>query len=657
MESNTNESVGQLSGLRGIDQQFWNWISRNWRWALLGFFLLNVALKMPFLGGSSLFLDEAVAIYDTQGSVLETIDFSANDPTPPLYYLTVGLWCKVFGISEFSARFPSMLFSSATAALLFLLGFRHFNVRAGFFAALLFTVSGVAMVFAHEARAYALASMLMVISYLLFLDIYRADKPKWQMFLGIALVNALLLYTHYLTSMGIAAQAMMSLWLLRGKIGHLFRYAGSQLLVLALWLPWVAYNRSLLSDSKVTSWLKAPDPSVLNYVLIHFAGSRLLKWIAFAVIVVGAIAAIYAFTRTKKPEKGGFGLVVAAGWFFLSLALQYGTAKLVMPVFDLRYAMYALPGGILLIGALISYLPGPKILQYAIVSTQLGLSLVLLNLNPQNVENWRDASALVKDMKNEGSAMMVMAHYQYVPFSYYFNREYFKDYKSTTDLFTLDNIHFGQDTALLPVIDDSLVTNIILVLSHDELVDPKALVFNYLKERYCINRRGAFRGVKVYQFQNPPCKPTPGGHFVEDFETVKLPSEAGFYMVMPDSMNSSNKGTFVGPGHEFSASSSWNAADIHQGKFSAAEVKVRGKLLDEGKKVVAVFVMEHAGEAYNWIGFELQQSHGVGVWFEDSFQVIIPEIKSPEDQVKVYFWSPDGGGGEFDNLEVDFWEG
>ena len=144
MESNTNES-----GLGGIDQRFWNSTSRNWRSVFLGFFLLNVALKMPFLGGSSLFLDEAVAIYDTQGSVLETIDFSANDPTPPLYYLTVGLWCKVFGISEFSARFPSMLFSSVTAALLFLLGFRHFNVRAGFFAGFLFAVNGVAMVFAH----------------------------------------------------------------------------------------------------------------------------------------------------------------------------------------------------------------------------------------------------------------------------------------------------------------------------------------------------------------------------------------------------------------------------------------------------------------------------------------------------------------------------
>jgi hypothetical protein len=526
-----------------------------------------------------------------------------------------------------------------------------------FLQALLFTVSGVAMVFAHEARAYALASMLMVISYLLFLDIYRADKPKWRTFLGLALVNTLLLYTHYLTSMGLAAQAILSLWLLRDGIGKFLKYAGSQLLVLGLWLPWVVYNRSLLSDSKVTSWLKAPDPGVLDYVLINFAGSKLLKWIGLAVIVIGAAAAIYAFTRSKKPEKGGFGLVVAAAWFFLSLTLQYTTAKLLMPVFDLRYVMYALAGGVLLVTALVSYLPGPKILQYAIISMQLGLSIALLNLNPQKLENWRDAAALVKDMENEGSAMMVMAHYQYVPFSYYFNRTYFKDHKHTTALFREDNVHFGQDTSLLPPIDDKVVSNIILVLSHDELVDPKAVVFNHLKQKYCINRRGAFPGIKVYQFQNPPCKPTPGGHFVEDFETIKKESEADRYMPLPDSAHPSNKGTFVGPGHEFSASLTWNAAEIHQGRFSAAEVKVRGKLLDEDKKVVAVFVMEHAGETYNWIGFELQQSHGAGVWFEDSFQVIIPEIKGPDDQVKVYFWSPDGGRGEFDNLEVDFWEG
>lgn len=161
----------------------------------------------------------------------------------------------------------------------------------------------------------------------------------------------------------------------------------------------------------------------------------------------------------------------------------------------------------------------------------------------------------------------------------------------------------------------------------------------------------------MYQFQNPPCKPTPGGHFIEDFESVRNPAEADRYMALADSLNPTNKGTFVGPGHEFSAVRTWTASEIHKGRFSEAEVKVRGKLLDEGKKVVAVFVMEHAGETYNWIGFELQQSHGAGVWFEDSFKVIISEIKGPDDQVKVYFWSPDGGGGEFDNLEVDFWEG
>ncbi|MBK9451957.1 MAG: glycosyltransferase family 39 protein [Bacteroidetes bacterium] len=652
-----NAGARQSSGLLGADQSFWTWISRHVRWIALAIFLLNVALKAPFLGGTSLFLDEAVAIYDTQGSVPETINFSANDPTPPLYYLTLGLWCKIFGISEFSARFPSMLFSSATAALLFLVGFRHFNVRAGLYAALLFTVSGVAMVFAHEARAYALASMLMVISYSLFLDVYRADRPQWKTFLGLVLVNTLLLYTHYLTSMGLAAQAVLSLWLLKGKIAQFLRYAASQVLVLALWLPWAAYNRSLLSDSKVTSWLKAPDPGVLDYVLINFAGSKFLKWMALAVIVVGAVAAIYVFTRSKRPEKGGFGIAVAAGWFFLSLTLQYTIARMVMPVFDLRYVMYALPGGFLLLGALISFLPLPRIFQYALVGTQLGAAIALLNLNPQKLENWRDAVALVKDMENDKTAMMVMAHYHYVTFSYYYNREYFKEHNQTTALFNNDNIHFGQDTALLPVIDDSLVSNIILVLSHDELVDPKGLVFNHLKGRYCIGRRGAFPGIKVYQFQNPPCKPTPGGHFVEDFEVVKTASEADRYKALPDSAHPTNKGTFVGPGHEFSASLAWKAADIHQGRFSAAEVKVRGKLLDEGKKVVAVFVMEHAGETYNWIGFELQQSHGAGVWFEDSFQVIIPEIKGPDDQVKVYFWSPDGGGGEFDNLEVDFWEG
>lgn len=119
-----NKQLGFMGQIVEREGKLWTWVDGHRWWVLLLIIGLNIGLKAPYLGGTSLFLDEAVAIHDTQGSIAETIAFSASDPTPPLYYLVLGLWCKLFGISEASARFPSMLFSTLTAGLIFLIGRR-----------------------------------------------------------------------------------------------------------------------------------------------------------------------------------------------------------------------------------------------------------------------------------------------------------------------------------------------------------------------------------------------------------------------------------------------------------------------------------------------------------------------------------------------------
>jgi hypothetical protein len=279
------------------------------------------------------------------------------------------------------------------------------------------------------------------------------------MWLGLMIANICLLHTHYLTSMGIATQALLSLWMLRSHWRTFLRYAASQILVLMLWLPWVFYNRSHLKDSKVTSWLKPPNGDVLNYVLGNFAGSKFLIWYALGIMLLGAFAAVYALVRARSSGQDVYAWSVLGAWFFVSLSLQFVVARVFMPVFDLKYVMYALPGGILFLAACMSFFQVPRLMQYGLVATQLFVAIPLLDLNPPKQENWRDAISLVKDMENEGTAMIVLAHYQYVPFSYYYNRDYFKQHDQTTDLFTNDRIAFGQDTVLLPVIDDSVVTN------------------------------------------------------------------------------------------------------------------------------------------------------------------------------------------------------
>lgn len=649
-----NKQLGFMGQIVEREGKLWTWVDGHRWWVLLLIIGLNIGLKAPYLGGTSLFLDEAVAIHDTQGSIAETIAFSASDPTPPLYYLVLGLWCKLFGISEASARFPSMLFSTLTAGLIFLIGRRFFAARAGVYASLLFTCSNVAINFSHEARAYALAGLLMSCSYYAFLSLSEARERQWWPALGLLLANALLLYTHYVTAMGIAAQALLSLWLLRKQARNFLYYVASQLLVLGLWLPWLLMNRARIPDSKVTSWLGPPDLTTLKYVYFNFAGQGWLPLLAAGIVVVGGAVVGWQFLRRRAVKANGFSLVTFGGWFLLATGLQVLVSYWYMPVFELRYALYALPGACLLVGAIVASLPQQALLGNGLMALYLALAVGSIDLNPQKTQDWRAAVAAIQAIETEQTGMVVNAYYQYMPLSYYLRPAYFKDYDHTMPLLGADQIHLGKDTLIVPKIDDSLITNVILVLSHNELVDPENVLIDYMKRHYCLSYRASFTGIKLMQFTNPPCKPTEGGHFEWDYETPRTGNAPDKFA--DDPTDSLNHVTFVTPTAPYSASFSVIAQEVLEGGFKSLEVRFRALGVDVAQEVMMVSVMEHEGESYNWSGYALAPMLTAGKWQECSILVKVPEIKAPTDKLSIYFWSNGGGECYFDDLEVDFWE-
>ena len=162
-----NAAQGKFE-MKSFKIELWREMERNLIFAFLVIVGLNIGLKLPHIAENGLFLDEASAIFYNQGTFSETIEYSIKDPTPPLFYVILWGWIKCFGISEMSARFPALIFSSLAAGMIFLVGRRLGNVKAGFFAAIFFTLSNLHIEFAQEARSYALACFLLMTSFYLF---------------------------------------------------------------------------------------------------------------------------------------------------------------------------------------------------------------------------------------------------------------------------------------------------------------------------------------------------------------------------------------------------------------------------------------------------------------------------------------------------------
>src|SRR2546425_2483714 len=108
---------------------------------MLGAVLLtSLLLRLPFLGQTSLWLDEMWSIATSRmpwRSVLSVV--LHQDSNASLYYALLHVWMRL-GKSEASVRLLSVLLGVATAPALYLLGKRLVSAQVGLIASLLIAV-------------------------------------------------------------------------------------------------------------------------------------------------------------------------------------------------------------------------------------------------------------------------------------------------------------------------------------------------------------------------------------------------------------------------------------------------------------------------------------------------------------------------------------
>ncbi|MBI3830965.1 MAG: glycosyltransferase family 39 protein [Planctomycetes bacterium] len=109
---------------------------------------------------------------------------------PPLMYWSIALSCAVFGISEWSARLPSAVFSWLGVVVAWYFARRLWGAQAGRLAAGMLSVSAGWFLFSHQAMIDPLLSMLVLWSLYLLWKCVRDPGPR-RNWLALYLVLAL----------------------------------------------------------------------------------------------------------------------------------------------------------------------------------------------------------------------------------------------------------------------------------------------------------------------------------------------------------------------------------------------------------------------------------------------------------------------------------
>ena len=161
--------------------------------AVVAVLVLSVVLR--FWTRSDLWLDEALTVTIARQPLHEIPSYLKRDGAPPLFYVLLHFWMKVFGTSDYAVRSLPGVIGLATMPLTWVAG-RRLAGRTGAWAALLLlATSPFAVRYDTETRMYSLLALLTVIGFLVLDRSLRRPRPG--NLIGVAVVTGLLLYTHY----------------------------------------------------------------------------------------------------------------------------------------------------------------------------------------------------------------------------------------------------------------------------------------------------------------------------------------------------------------------------------------------------------------------------------------------------------------------------
>jgi mannosyltransferase len=343
------------SGLRGLADR----LPQAAGPAALAILLLAAALRLHGIGADGFWKNELfsmtwirqpVAWLVTEGLRIET--------NPPLHFLLLKAWTALFGTGEAAARLPSALAAIAAVALTMRLGREMDRPGAGLLAGLLLALTPVQIVYAHEARAYALMPPFALLALLGANRLLRAaasppgTPPRsaaWLILLG----SAGLLHSHATGVFAVVALFSVTFLALRDSPipGPATRHLLVAGLAAALLASPVLVAMALQAGSGNIEWLPkfGPDTLVIlnRYLLIGpmvrtdlgDAGSHYELLAEMALGTLTALVLVIAAFRTLRDGAARALILVVPLLFVLLLA----GVSLARPILIPRVALWLSP--------------------------------------------------------------------------------------------------------------------------------------------------------------------------------------------------------------------------------------------------------------------------------------------------------------------------
>jgi uncharacterized membrane protein len=281
----------------------------------------------------------------------------------PVYYGILWVWLKIFGFSDFSTRFLSVLFSTMVVGMVYVFVKRHFHSeKLALLSAFLAAIEPFFVAYSHMARNYSMSFFLTLLAthiFLLMVGRMKEDKPAFKLYFLYGLTFVLCILSHYLTVTVFLCHGLYVLFFLR-PLRHwlpLIVIAATGIGIVSLWFIYgggkytfqtLAYQAQLYRSLAQTAPFTNEFATILPGTIENVAMKSMPLWADLLIItnglgqidalgirnmllalLCGAIALLVMHRYLQKEQAPAwmilvFGLLLVAGMPFYTVPrLQY----------------------------------------------------------------------------------------------------------------------------------------------------------------------------------------------------------------------------------------------------------------------------------------------------------------------------------------------
>lgn len=409
--------------------------SKNKSALLLAILLLGLFFRIYDLGKESLWLDEAVSIKYAELNLSQI--FFRQGHTPPLYYIILHWWIRLFGISEFSVRFPSAIFGFISIFMIYKIGSQLFDMDVGKLSSLLMTFSLFHIQYSQEARTYSLSVLLTLLSIYFFIKLLK--KINNRNLIGYVLSSILLMYSHIYGLFIIIAQniyfILLSLLSKEDEKINVKSWLFIQSILILLFMPWTNIFIDQVLKVQKGYWIETPTPSsIFDSFKEYSSGSGLLLLIFLMLL---SFSLISYKRRQGSMERGYFFKSLGSNywkiqlsdthkvsllliWLIIPIILPFIISQFSQSIYFTKYTIVASPAFYLIIAKGMN-----KMRSNYVKSLMISIVIVLSSISigryytDIHKEQWREVAKHIDMHAGNEDLLLINPSYCMTPFNYY----------------------------------------------------------------------------------------------------------------------------------------------------------------------------------------------------------------------------------------------